>query len=72
MQRLGSLTVVLLQDLSNHFLGFFLRVDVANADQYIPGRWLGEEGKALQPYLIAFSAGARSCIGSQHLGSGAH
>jgi cytochrome P450 len=34
-----------------------------NADQYIPERWLGEEGKALQPYLIAFSAGARSCIG---------
>ncbi|CAG8194620.1 unnamed protein product [Penicillium olsonii] len=34
-----------------------------NANQYIPERWLGEEGKALQPYLIAFSAGARSCIG---------
>lgn len=34
-----------------------------NADQYIPERWLGEDGKALQPYLIAFSAGARSCIG---------
>ncbi|KAJ5762285.1 uncharacterized protein N7511_005667 [Penicillium nucicola] len=34
-----------------------------NADQYIPERWLGEEGKALQPYLVAFSAGARSCIG---------
>ncbi|KAJ5532496.1 hypothetical protein N7494_009048 [Penicillium frequentans] len=34
-----------------------------NADQYIPERWLGEEGKSLQPYLIAFSAGARSCIG---------
>ncbi|KAJ5640444.1 hypothetical protein N7528_000069 [Penicillium herquei] len=33
------------------------------ADQYIPERWLGEEGKALQPYFIAFSAGARSCIG---------
>ncbi|KAJ5949042.1 hypothetical protein N7454_000626 [Penicillium verhagenii] len=33
------------------------------ADQYIPERWLGEEGKSLQPYLIAFSAGARSCIG---------
>ncbi|KAJ6084095.1 hypothetical protein N7486_010895 [Penicillium sp. IBT 16267x] len=34
-----------------------------NADQYIPERWLGEEGKSLQPYFIAFSAGARSCIG---------
>jgi cytochrome P450 len=33
------------------------------ADKYIPERWLGEEGKALQPYFIAFSAGARSCIG---------
>ncbi|PYI28241.1 cytochrome P450 [Aspergillus indologenus CBS 114.80] len=33
------------------------------ADKYIPERWLGEEGKVLQPYFIAFSAGARSCIG---------
>jgi cytochrome P450 len=33
------------------------------ADRYIPERWLGEEGKALQPYFVAFSAGARSCIG---------
>lgn len=33
------------------------------ADEYIPERWLGEEGKALQPYFLAFSAGARSCIG---------
>ncbi|KAF2014873.1 cytochrome P450 monooxygenase [Aaosphaeria arxii CBS 175.79] len=33
------------------------------ADQYIPERWLGEEGKALQPYFITFSAGARGCIG---------
>ncbi|KAI9035235.1 cytochrome P450 [Aspergillus affinis] len=33
------------------------------SDQYIPERWLGEEGKALQPYFVAFSAGARSCIG---------
>lgn len=32
-------------------------------DKYIPERWLGESGKALQPYFIAFSAGARSCIG---------
>ncbi|KAJ5107987.1 hypothetical protein N7456_004662 [Penicillium angulare] len=34
-----------------------------NADKFIPERFLGEEGKALQPYFIAFSAGARSCIG---------
>lgn len=33
------------------------------ADQFIPERWLGEEGKALQPYFLAFSAGARGCIG---------
>lgn len=28
-----------------------------------PERWLGDEGKKLQPYFIAFSAGARGCIG---------
>lgn len=33
------------------------------ADKYIPDRFLGEEGKALQPYFLAFSAGARGCIG---------
>ncbi|KAF2702881.1 cytochrome P450 [Pleomassaria siparia CBS 279.74] len=33
------------------------------ADKYIPERWLGDEGKALQPYFLAFSAGARGCIG---------
>ncbi|RMJ24378.1 Cytochrome p450 [Aspergillus sp. HF37] len=33
------------------------------ADKFIPDRWLGESGKALQPYFVAFSAGARSCIG---------
>ncbi|KAK5072224.1 hypothetical protein LTR64_003993 [Lithohypha guttulata] len=31
--------------------------------KYIPERWLGEEGKKLQPYFLAFSAGARGCIG---------
>jgi cytochrome P450 len=30
---------------------------------YNPERWLGVEGKELQPYFIAFSAGARGCIG---------
>ncbi|KAF9886140.1 hypothetical protein FE257_011965 [Aspergillus nanangensis] len=34
-----------------------------NSDRYIPERWVGEEGKMLQPYFVAFSAGARSCIG---------
>jgi cytochrome P450 len=33
------------------------------AERYTPERWLGEEGKALQPYFVAFSAGARGCIG---------
>lgn len=33
------------------------------ADKYIPERWLGEEGKALQSSFLAFSAGARGCIG---------
>ncbi|EXJ92210.1 cytochrome P450 oxidoreductase [Capronia epimyces CBS 606.96] len=33
------------------------------ADQFIPERWLGEEGKNLQPYFLAFSTGARGCIG---------
>ncbi|KAJ5408548.1 hypothetical protein N7509_002431 [Penicillium cosmopolitanum] len=32
-------------------------------DTYKPERWLGEEGKPLQPYFIPFSTGARGCIG---------
>lgn len=31
--------------------------------RYDPDRWLGDAGKALQPYFLAFSAGARGCIG---------
>lgn len=34
-----------------------------SSDQYLPERWMGEQGKALQPYFVAFSAGARACIG---------
>lgn len=34
-----------------------------DAESYIPERWLGEEGKNLQPSFITFSAGARGCIG---------
>lgn len=32
-------------------------------ETYRPERWLGEEGKRLQPYFLTFSAGARGCIG---------
>lgn len=32
-------------------------------EKYNPERWLGEAGKELGPYFIAFSAGARGCIG---------
>ncbi|KAK5456917.1 hypothetical protein LTS15_004697 [Exophiala xenobiotica] len=35
----------------------------SDPETYNPERWLGEEGKELQPYFIAFSAGARGCIG---------
>ncbi|KAI3531186.1 cytochrome P450 oxidoreductase [Colletotrichum filicis] len=34
-----------------------------DADKYVPDRWLGDKGKELQPYFLAFSAGARGCIG---------
>lgn len=33
------------------------------ADEFIPDRWLGEEGKKLQSSFIAFSTGSRGCIG---------
>lgn len=33
------------------------------AGVYRPERWLEEGGKELQPFFIAFSAGARGCIG---------
>ncbi|PSK41788.1 Isotrichodermin C-15 hydroxylase [Elsinoe australis] len=32
-------------------------------DTFRPERWLGEEGKELQRYFVAFSTGARGCIG---------
>ncbi|KAK8227138.1 putative cytochrome P450 monooxygenase [Phyllosticta capitalensis] len=34
-----------------------------DADKFIPERWLGDKGKALQSYFLSFSAGARGCIG---------
>jgi hypothetical protein len=33
------------------------------AEKFKPERFLGDAGKALQPYFLAFSAGARGCIG---------
>ena len=35
----------------------------ADACQFRPERWLGSDGKQLQPFFITFSAGARGCIG---------
>lgn len=32
-------------------------------EKFNPERWLGEKGKDLGPHFIAFSAGARGCIG---------
>lgn len=32
-------------------------------DKFSPDRWLGDAGKELGPYFVAFSAGARGCIG---------
>lgn len=32
-------------------------------ESYLPERWLGDAGKELGPCFIAFSAGARGCIG---------
>lgn len=38
-----------------------------DAETYKPKRWLGENAKEMQPYLITFSAGARGCIGRKIL-----
>ncbi|KAL4912990.1 cytochrome P450 [Aspergillus aurantiobrunneus] len=38
----------------------------ANPDEFIPDRWLGEQGRALDKWLLSFSRGPRSCLG-QHL-----
>jgi cytochrome P450 len=31
--------------------------------EFLPERWLGESGQALQKYMLAFSAGSRQCVG---------
>ncbi|KAL2819577.1 cytochrome P450 [Aspergillus cavernicola] len=38
----------------------------ANPDEFIPDRWLGEQGRTLDKWLLSFSRGPRSCLG-QHL-----
>lgn len=35
----------------------------ADPETFRPERWLGEDGKKLQPFFIPFSTGARGCIG---------
>lgn len=32
-------------------------------EEFRPDRWLGDAGKDLGPFFVAFSAGARGCIG---------
>src|SRR5437763_12777334 len=32
-------------------------------DTFNPDRWLGKDAKALEPWLVAFSKGPRSCLG---------
>jgi hypothetical protein len=37
----------------------------ANPNSFVPERWLGEEEKLLDPYLVPFSKGTRICIGAK-------
>lgn len=32
-------------------------------DEFIPDRWLGENAKDLEKWLVPFSKGPRSCLG---------
>lgn len=34
-----------------------------NPDEFVPDRWLGNEGKELDKWLVTFSRGPRSCLG---------
>ncbi|KAL4959573.1 cytochrome P450 [Aspergillus stella-maris] len=36
----------------------------SNPTEFRPERWLGEKGKALDRWLVAFSKGSRQCVGS--------
>jgi cytochrome P450 len=54
----GGVTVAM-----SAFVAHRIESTFPQADEYIPERWLGEEGKLLQPFFLAFSAGARGCIG---------
>jgi cytochrome P450 len=33
-------------------------------EAFNPDRWLGKDAKALEPWLVAFGKGPRSCLGS--------
>ncbi|KAL4879974.1 cytochrome P450 [Aspergillus karnatakaensis] len=35
-----------------------------NPEKFEPQRWMGEKGKALDRWLVAFSKGSRQCVGS--------
>jgi cytochrome P450 len=34
-----------------------------NSYEFIPERWLGDEGSALEKYMVSFSKGSRQCLG---------
>ena len=54
----GKTTVPISAFVAHRDPSVYLEPEVFN-----PSRWLGDEGKQLQPFFIAFSAGARGCIG---------
>ncbi len=32
---------------------------------FVPERWLGKEGHALEKYMVSFSKGSRECLGKK-------
>lgn len=36
-------------------------------EKFIPERWLGEKGKQLDQWNVAFSKGPRNCIGQEYV-----
>lgn len=59
--------MILIQTVVAHASHFVHRnPDVfGNPDEFIPDRWLGENGRALERWLLSFSRGPRSCLGQQ-------